>query len=250
MDKHAIEVFFDIQSGLPRQGPGDTNSTRKALRLCSGLPSDANVLDIGCGPGAQTIVIAEALPGAHITAIDTHEPYLKELRDRSKSAGCETRISTQKHEMSLLPFKPGSFDLIWAEGSAYLMGVSQALTTWKPLLKNGGYIALTELVWLTQNPPAKATEFFEVEYPAMTTPDNIVSIICEAGYQALDHFTLPDHAWWDDYYTPLSTRLLSLEKKYAGDEIAMPVIEMTKKELAIRKQFGASYGYEFFVAKK
>lgn len=250
MDDHRLDVFFDVHCGLPRQGPGDAKSTRKALRLCRDLPSDANILDIGCGPGAQTVVIAEALPEARITAIDAHEPYLKQLQDRAKSVACDTRISAQRHDMSQLPFTPGSFDLVWAEGSAYIMGVSHALRTWRPLLQNGGYIALTELVWLTKNPPAKASEFFTMEYPDMTTPDKIVSIIAEAGYQTLDHFTLPDHAWWDDYYTPLSTRLQSLEKKYAGDEAAMAVIELTKKELAIREQFSASYGYEFFVARK
>jgi len=58
IDPRLLEVFFDVQRGLPRQGVGDSESTRKALALCSQLPDKPVVLDIGCGPGMQTIVLA------------------------------------------------------------------------------------------------------------------------------------------------------------------------------------------------
>lgn len=249
MDDHLMEVFFDVQSDLPRQGPGDLESTSKALKLCSGLPTEPHILDIGCGPGTQTMAIAEALSDSTITAIDIHEPYLKELQKRASSAGLEKRVLIKQCDMSKIPFTPGSFDLIWAEGSAYIMGVPNALIAWKPLLKKGSYIALTELVWLTESPPSKAADFFKEEYPSITNRESVISTIHEAGYQPLDNFTLPENAWWDDYYAPLAARLPFLENKYIGDEIAMPVIKLARKEIAIREKFGDSYGYEFFVAK-
>ena len=46
-----MEVFFEVQRGLPRQGPGSNGSTIKALELCSELPDNPTVLDIGCGNG-------------------------------------------------------------------------------------------------------------------------------------------------------------------------------------------------------
>ena len=67
-----MDVFFDVQSDLPRQGPGDDGCTRRALALCYPLPDAPRVLDIGCGPGAQTLVLARELRRATITAIDVH----------------------------------------------------------------------------------------------------------------------------------------------------------------------------------
>ena len=49
-----MRFFFEIHQGLPREGPGDFDSTRRALALLGGLPERPRILDIGCGPGMQT----------------------------------------------------------------------------------------------------------------------------------------------------------------------------------------------------
>ena len=194
MDERLMEVFFDVQGDLPRQGPGDDASTLKVIALCGELPNAPSILDIGCGPGAQTIALARALPDAIITAVDIHAPYLDQLRNRAEGTD---RITTKEADMAALPFEPSSFDVLWSEGAAYIMGVGAALKAWRPLLKPGGFLALTELVWLTDKPPAEAADFFKQEYPAMSHADAIVSLFRQAGYHLLGHFTLPDSAWWD-----------------------------------------------------
>lgn len=78
-----MDVFFEIHRDLPREGPGNNESTRKAFHLLNGLPSQPNILDIGCGPGMQTIEIAKMTNGK-IIAIDTHEPFLEELNRRAE----------------------------------------------------------------------------------------------------------------------------------------------------------------------
>lgn len=248
MDKHFLEILFDVHSGLPRQGPGDDDSTREALKACN-LPVNADILDIGCGPGAQTMVVAEQLPGASIIAIDFHAPYLEQLEGSAQAAGYADRITTYHGDMNQLPFSPDSFDLIIAEGSAYIIGFVNALKSWKPLLRKNGYIAVTELVWLTVTPPEEAVAFFNKEYPAMTTPEKIITVFQETGYKPFKHFTIPDKGWWDEYYTPLAERLDLMEKKYADDETGQTVIQITRQEIDIRKRLGENYGYEYFIAQ-
>jgi SAM-dependent methyltransferase len=248
MDQRMMEIFLDVQGDLPRQGPGDDASTLRALSLCDGLPEAPRVLDIGCGPGAQTIALANALPDAAITAVDTHAPYLDRLKARADDDA--DRITTQVADMTALPLAPASFDLLWCEGAAYIMGIDAALRAWRPLLKPGGCLALTELVWLTEAPPTDAAAFFAEEYPAMRGAEAVAALFEDAGYAPRGHFTLPDSAWWDQYYTPLAARLPEMERKYAGDEMAQAIIEMTRKEIAVREKFVASYGYEFYVARK
>src|SRR3954462_11324326 len=69
-------VFFEIHSGLPREGPGDAASTVRAYRAIGELPASAHILDAGCGPGAQTLDLAAVARG-RITGVDNHRPYLE-----------------------------------------------------------------------------------------------------------------------------------------------------------------------------
>ena len=54
-EDRAISPFWELHSGLPRQGPGTATSTRRALGLVPDIGPRTRVLDIGCGPGAQTL---------------------------------------------------------------------------------------------------------------------------------------------------------------------------------------------------
>ncbi len=130
------------------------------------------------------------------------------------------------------------------------MGFANAVAAWRPLLKRKGFLAVSELVWLTEQKPAEALEFFGQEYPAMTNRAGVARGLRGAGYEVIDHFTLPDSAWWDAYYGPLLARLPSLESKYAGDEASLSVIAAARRETEIRRRFASSYGYEFYIARK
>ena len=244
-----FEVFLDVQRGLPRQGPGCDESTLEALSLCSGLPEAPAVLDIGCGPGMQTVALAQAL-GGRVTAVDIHREYLNELRERSEAAGTAARIEILAGDMKELPLPPESFDLVWCEGAAYVMGFEKALIEWKRLLKPGGCIAVTELVWLRPDPPSEVAAFFADEYPAMAHVETVLTTFRACGYESRGYFTLPDSAWWEHYYTPLEAKLPVLRERYAGDNEALGVVDTTEREIAMRRRFRDWYGYEFFVGQK
>ncbi|ETW94290.1 MAG: hypothetical protein ETSY1_35545 [Candidatus Entotheonella factor] len=249
-NQRLLDIFLHVQRGLPRQGPGSDDSTLKALSLCTGLPERPAILDIGCGPGMQTLALAQALADGHITAVDIHQEYLDELKERAKVAKVAEHIDIFAGDMKALPFLKQSFDLIWSEGAAYIMGFEKALVAWKQLLKPSGCIAVSELVWLQPDPPTEVAEFFAREYPAMTDVETIVATLRSSGYELLGHFTLPDTAWWASYYTPLEAKLPSLNERYASDEDAISIIEITECEIDMRRRFGSWYGYEFFVGRR
>ncbi len=246
VDTRLSEIFYEVQRGLPRQGPGLNESTLQALAFCAGLPSEPAVLDIGCGPGMQTIALATALAG-HVVAVDNCEEYLTQLRRDAERACVTDRVVAKIGDMAKLEFPPESFDLIWCEGAAYILGIREALTAWRRLLRPRGCLAFTELVWLDDSPPDEVLAFFEEAYPAMTMARSISELIRECGYIAVADFTLPDSAWWDDYYTPLQSKLPSLKAKYAMHDDALEIVAMTEREIDMRRRHGASYGYHFFV---
>jgi DNA-binding transcriptional MerR regulator len=65
--------FFYIFEGLDRWGPGSEEETRKALTKIPFTPQ--NIMEIGCGKGLSTMVLAQHCP-AMITAVDNDEPAL------------------------------------------------------------------------------------------------------------------------------------------------------------------------------
>ncbi len=125
--------FWRLRSGLPREGPGSDESTRKALQsVAASLPEAPRILDVGCGPGMQTLVLARET-GGHVTAVDRHQPFLDELNRRGARDGLTDRITAVNASMSALDFPDGGFDLIWSEGAIYIMGFAGGPDTLRSL---------------------------------------------------------------------------------------------------------------------
>jgi ubiquinone/menaquinone biosynthesis C-methylase UbiE len=241
-----VNIFFEIHRDLPREGPGDSRSTRKALSLMTGLPPEPEILDIGCGPGMQTIELARATDG-RITAIDTHQEFLEQLTERARREGLSGRITAAWASMMSLPFDEKSFDAIWSEGAIYIIGFEEGLRAWQRFLKPGGYMAVTEVSWLRPQPPEEVRSFWESEYPAIRAIDVNLERIRRAGYRDVGHFILPPSSWWDDYYTPLEGRVAALRKKYRGDEEASRQLDEHEREIDMYRKYVDCYSYVFYV---
>ena len=244
-DTRQREAFFALHSGLPREGPGDRASVQRALELAGELPDAPEVLDVGCGPGAQTIDLAELLPGSQITALDNHPPFLAELERRAAERGFLDRIRTVEGDMARLPFRAGSFDLIWCEGAAYIIGLDVALASWKPLLRPGGVLALTEPVWLTDDPPPRAAAL----WAGLRRPSEARNLARGCGYSLLGDFVLPEEAWWTDYYGPLEKRIAEMELSHSADPAASLVLREAREEIDCYRSYSDAYGYLFLVLK-
>ena len=76
-----MNIFSEIHCGLPRQGPGCNEATKRAFSAILNIPTAASVLDLGCGPGLQTIELSQLLmlSKGSITAVDQNKTYLEKL---------------------------------------------------------------------------------------------------------------------------------------------------------------------------
>ncbi|MBW2498280.1 MAG: class I SAM-dependent methyltransferase [Deltaproteobacteria bacterium] len=247
-DHRAFEIFMAIHTGNPREAPGSTTTTKRAFELCQGLPTLPRVLDIGCGPGTQTLELAELCAGTFV-AVDLHQPYLDRLNDEARRRGVDDRIATRRMDMRQLDFAPDSFDLIWSEGAIYNIGFRAGLEAWRPLLVQGGCMAVSEATWLTDDPPADARAFWDAGYPAMQGIDGNLRVIGETGFTSLGHFGLPASCWLD-YYAHLESRMTALESELAGDTEALAVMDAERREIELYREFGDAYGYVFYVMRK
>lgn len=244
-----MEAFYREFAKLPRQGPGDPVSTRRAFMAVRGLPPTPRILDVGCGTGAQTLELAR-ISGGRVDAIDTCKLFLDELMRRAATAGLAERITTHDMSMDALDFPARSFDLIWSEAAIYSIGFERGLREWAPFLVDGGWLAASEAVWLSDDPPTEAREFWDAEYPAMSDIEDNRRIAESAGYVVVEAWPLPSSSWSDEYYSPLIDLMNVLQRKSGVDADVLSGINATRREIDIFQRYSDHFGYAFFVMRK
>jgi cyclopropane fatty-acyl-phospholipid synthase-like methyltransferase len=205
------------------------------------------VLDIGCGSGLQTLTLARELK-TKILAIDNHPPVLRHLDQAAREAGLS--VETQEMSMIDMPFSAEHFDLLWAEGSIFIIGLARGLEDFHKYLKHGGYLAFTEMCWFEADPPAEIRSYLDRVYPDIRSMAKICELAEERGYVVVDSFKLPVSAWWNDYYTPMLARIQTLKSKNAGISEAESVYAACEEEIAMYRRHSSSYGYGFFIMQK
>ena len=241
-------LFFELFSGLPRQGPGDTTSTLRALAAVPAITPDTHVLDLGCGTGLQTRVLAEHSPGRFV-GVDTHQPFIDELNRHARKLGIADRLEARFGDMTQLEFPEESFDLIWCEGAIYLPGFEVGLRDWRRLLSPGGHIAVTEACWIKPDPPEECVAFWKQEYPAIRETSALLPVVGECGYETVEHFVLPPSSWWDDYYRPLQQNVVEFRKRHSAEADAEVLADQVQREIDVWHAYSAYYSYVFFVMR-
>jgi SAM-dependent methyltransferase len=230
------DALATIFAPLDRLAPGSAATVDRALALAGTAP-DARVLDAGCGTGADIPALLAHLPRGQVVAMDQLAGLITALEARHR----DPRLTALQGDMT---DPPGLFDLIWAGGSAYGPGVEVALRAWRPHLRPGGCVALSDLAWRVAQPSAAARAYWAEEYPALADADALRDRIARAGYRLRGDFW-QDPQDWAAYYLPLEPRLDAL----AGDASLADAILAMRREIALWRAHGAEYGYLMVVAE-
>ena len=243
-----MDIFFEIHKDLPREGSGRDEYTQKAFEMIPKIEKP-KILDIGCGPGLQAIKLAKLTDGK-ITGIDIHQPYLNQMEESVKKEKLSDRIKILNKSMFNMDFPEEHFDIIWAEGSIFIIGFERGLVEWKKFIKPSGYLAVHEMTWLKQNPPEEIRDYWTKVYPAIDSIENNLEIIRKCGYKIIGHFPLPEDAWWELYYDPLEKRLKKLTKKWENNPKALEMISLEREEIELYRKYHQWYGSVFYVMQK
>lgn len=235
--------FYDLFSTLPRQTVGSDASTRAALaRVRNHLPRHRPpvVADFGCGTGRASLLLAQELE-CTVTALDIRTCALERLAVEAEQRGLAARIQPLRADLAALPLAPDSLDLIWCEGAAFVLGVEHSCREWAPLLRPGGWLVFSDLVWGAA--PDDETRAFMAELGATPpTRAGLLDAVRAAGLEPRHTFTLPEADWWDEYYVPLAELL---EKQPPSPQVAA-----VWREIEIRWAHPASTDYVFVLAQR
>jgi SAM-dependent methyltransferase len=242
-------LICEYYAGLRRQGPGSPEVTVKSLSFVDGLTDESRIADIGCGTGGQTMVLADHAPG-EITGIDLFPDFIDRFNRNAGKLNLQDRVKGMVGSMDNLPFPPESLDLIWSEGAIYNIGFARGLKEWRTFLKAGGYLAVSEASWFTEERPVEIEEFWKDAYPEIDTVSHKVARMEEAGYIPVATFILPENCWTEHFYEPQVSAQESFLKKYAGNKSAEELVANQRREAELYSRYKKYYGYVFYIGKK
>lgn len=204
-------------------------------------------LDLGCGPGYTTHLLAEALRPRRVVGLDLARSFLELARSTATDS-----VSFVEHDVTTVPFPTGPVDLIYCRFLlSHLVSPKAQLANWATQLRPGGLLLIDEVEEIhTKNPVFAAyLEIVEamLDYQGNrlyvgpflhTTPDAMglrrrssrVAALAPPTRQAAEIFLLNLQVWrhgsfvrtyyQDETIDRLESRLARLGESEASDEIA------------------------------
>ena len=244
-----LELIVEVHAGLERQGPGSPEVTIKALNFLDNLNNISRVLDLACGTGGQTMILAQNTTG-NIIGVDICPAFINIFNDNAKKLNLQDRVTGIVGSMEDLSFQKEEFDLIWSEGAVDSIGFEKGIGYWNRFLKKNGYIAVTCPSWFTDERPAEIEKFWVDATHGLGTIWHNISIMQKTGYSFVAAFVLSEKCWTENYFIPREAAEKVLLEKYDGNKAVEAYVENDKYEVELYSKYKQYYGYVFYIGKK
>jgi trans-aconitate 2-methyltransferase len=128
------------------------NSTRAFLREGSATRPGL-ALDLGCGPGFTTHLIAETLGFSRVVGLETSQRFIELARPTASA-----RISFELHDVCSVPFPTGPADMIFCRFLVtHLADPANARAKWAAQLNPGGLLMMEEVERINTGHPVLRT---------------------------------------------------------------------------------------------
>jgi len=171
------------------------------------------ILDIGCGSGIPTMELARLGQGK-VIGIDIDQPALDKLTKKIREAGFSNQVQAVNCSILDMVFPDESFDIIWSEGSIFVIGFKRGIQEWKRFLKPNGFMVI-------HDEKGNAEEKLEQ--------------ISKCGYKLLGYFILSVDTWWTEYFAPLEKLIAKSQTSYTDDPHTLEELNQAQRELEMFK---------------
>ena len=219
------EELFQIQMDKPRKRL--LKYTRKAFRMLPQLDKPC-ILDVGSGSGISTVELARLSQGK-VLGIDIDQPALDKFNKRIKEMGLIDWVQATNYSMVDMDLPDESYDIIWSEGSIYVIGFARGLREWKRFLKPGGFM---------------------VVHDEQGDINEKLQQISSCGYELIGYFVLSKEVWWAEYFAPLEKLIGETRKKHTRNPKILEELRHAQWELDMFKKYPEHNSSVCFVIKK
>lgn len=169
--------------GMASMHPGGLAATRQLIRW-TGIGSGTRVLDLGCGVGQTSCLLAKRF-GAAVTGLDKSARMVARARERAKSLAAD--VDFVEGDAYALPFPQETFEVVLAESVTLFLDRAKVLSECFRVLKPGGRVA--DVVMTCHEPvPAEVLDGLErLEGVRMhpMSPEEWLAAYHDAGFEVL-----------------------------------------------------------------
>ena len=143
------------------------------------VPADARVLDVGCGSGWATRLLAQSAVNGRVTGIDISDEMIRLARDSSRTL---PNVDFETASAEQLPFSDLEFTHAFSmESLYYYTNISKALGEIFRVLKAGGlFVAVVDLYWENE-PTHQWIDILNVSVELLSVAD-YRSLFVDAGF--------------------------------------------------------------------
>jgi ubiquinone/menaquinone biosynthesis C-methylase UbiE len=197
-------------------------------------PPPAQVLDVGAGTGAMTLLAAEV--GFRVTALDLSEEMLGRARDKAR----ERDLDVEFHVGPGSEPPPGPFDAVMERHVLWTtMDPVETLTAWRRVTAPGGRLVLFEGIWRQGDSVGRARHsvaervrkvrgeghdhhgeyddamLASLPFARLTSAAPMVEAVDEAGWRAVRIERIRDVEWVRQMASGVSGRIAGAAPQYA-----------------------------------
>ena len=185
-DYERIEAAFQnaLDESLHPRGPDFLYDVVDKL----GLPSGADVVDLGCGEGQHSIRLAERFGFAvhGIDPVSRHMDLANEALDDAAKRKPELSklVRFELGAVEALPMEDASVDLIWCREALYYFDLDRAFAECRRVLRAGGYMLIYNMFNGDRIEPREAArQWTSGVVPANAEHKHVEAAIGAAGFQ-------------------------------------------------------------------
>ncbi len=209
-----------MSESMSHLAPMTDDLLRLALRGLA-LPARPRVADLCCGTGAASLLMAREYQ-AVCTGVDRSETLVRTAREASLAQGFQEEVEFIEADARHVDLPSASFDLVLAlGGSLTYIGRGEGLERIRLLLRPGGALLLSDLIYLDSPAPEEVERFIRDQAPdcairslflepavravyeeglfRFETEHSYRQLLALHGYETLFSFHAPESAW-NAYY--------------------------------------------------
>ena len=214
--------------------------------LIARLSKKSRVLEIASGKGEAACALAQQF-GCKVEGFDIDPNIVSYASDKAYDLKLTTLLSFEVKDGKAMDFGTGHYDLILAEGGALsYIGREKGIERCANLLKEGSYLALTDLVYLREDVPKEIREIYGDNGTfAYLNELDYRRLLEKAGFE-IDHLSMVPQSAWDRYY-------MSMRQLFKRRDSGLPpeIMRNMAREIDVYYAKNAMHyvGYVYIVAR-